>query len=170
MTKMSYQIFFSHSTKDKNLVLSIKDELKKVGISVYLAEEHPQLGKRLPNKIIHAIKSSDCVVVLLTHIGERSQFVNQEIGAARMASKPIIPMVEKKIEGKIGGLLVGLEYVVFDKRNPREAIKKVSSYISHLKMKMELEVRKKEDIMTAIAIVAFVVIIAIILYFAFRRK
>lgn len=167
---MGYQVFLSHSTKDRKLVSSIRNALEDVDISVYLAEEHLQLGKNLPKKIIQNIKSSDCMVVVLTDMGNRSQFVNQEIGAARMARRTVIPMVEKKIERKIGGLLAGLEYILFDKSNPREAINKVVSYLSHLKGQLELEIRKKEDIMTAVTVVSFVVIFAIILYFAFRRK
>lgn len=151
-------------------VLEIKKALKKAKISVYLAEEDLQPGKNLPNKVIHNIESSDCMVVLLTDLGIRSQFVNQEIGAARMVKKPIIPMVEKKIRRKISGLLSGLEYIVFDKSKPQEAIDKVVSYLSRLKTRLEVEIRKREDIVAALTIIAFVVFTAIILYFAFRKK
>lgn len=167
---MGYQVFLSYSTKDKNLVLDIKNSLEKTNMSVYMAEEDLQPGTSLPSKILRNIKSSDCMVVLLTDMGNRSQFVHQEIGAARMADKLVIPVVEKKIERKTRALLAGLEYISFDKSKPQGAINKVVSYITHLKMKLELEVKKKEDLITVITIVAFVVFIAIILYFAFRRK
>ena len=167
---MGYQVFISHSTKDRKLVSSIKNALEDADISVYLAEEHLQPSENLPNKILQNIKSSDCVVVVLTDMGKRSQFVNQEIGAARMVNKAVIPMIEKKIERKIGGLLAGLEYISFDKSNPRRAINKVVFYLSRLKAKLDMEVREKEDVIAAITVVAFVVIVAIILYFAFRKK
>ena len=167
---MSYKVFVSHSTRDMELVMSIRNELRKAGMIVYLAEEHLQPGKNLPRKIIENIKSSDCVVVLLTYMGNRSQFVNQEVGAARIINKPIIPMVEKRIEKKIGGLLAGLEYVLFDKANPKQAISKVVSYVSQRKLRLELEVREREEIFTMIAAVAFIVFLAIVLYFAFRKK
>ena len=167
---MGYQVFISHSTKDEKLVSSIKNALEDADISVYLAEEHLQPGENLPNKIIQNIKSSDCMVVVLTNMGKRSQFVNQEIGAARMANKAVIPMVEKKIERKIGGLLAGLEFILFDISNPREATNQVVFYLSRLKAKLDMEVREKEDEIAAISVVAFVVIVAIILYFAFRKK
>jgi hypothetical protein len=78
--------------------------------------------------IMKDIKSADCMVVVLTDTGVRSQFVNQEAGDARSINKPIIPMVEKKAKGKIGGLLTGLELIVFDKVKHRQAIREASSY------------------------------------------
>lgn len=167
---MGYKVFVSHSTRDRELVTSIRNELKKAGMAVYLAEEHVQPGKNLPEKIIENIESSDCVVVVLTYLGSRSQYVNQEIGAARMINKPIIPMVEKKIEKEVGGLLAGLEYVLFDEANPKQAISKAASYVSRLKIRLELEVSKREEIFTMIAAVAFIVFLAIVLYFALRKK
>lgn len=170
MIPLMYKVFVSHSTKDMKLVRSIRSELEKAGMIVYLAEEHLRPGKNLPQKIMENIESSDCMVVLLTYVGSRSQFVNQEIGAAKMVHKPIIPMVEKKIEKKIGGLLAGLEYIYFDKANPKDAISKVASYVSHLKIRLELEVQKREEIFAMIAAIAFLVFIAIVLYFALKKK
>lgn len=167
---MRYKVFVSHSTRDMKLVTNIRDDLKKAGMIVYLAEEHLQPGKNLPQKIIDNIKSSDCMVVLLTYMGSRSQFVNQEIGAARMIKKPIIPMVERKIEKKVGGLLAGLEYILFDKANPKQAINKVASYVSHLKLRLESEIQKREEMFAMITAVVLLVLLGIILYFAFRKK
>ena len=167
---MDYKVFLSYSTKDMGLVVKIRDDLTKAGISVYLAEERPEPGKTLSQKIMENIKSSDCMIVLLTDIGIRSQYVNQEIGAARMIDKPVIPMVEKKMESKIGGLLAGIEYILFDKANPRKAMEKVVSYVSRLKLSLEIEIRKREELYTIITISALIVMIAIILYFAFRRR
>ena len=167
---MHYTVFLSHSSRNRNLVISIRNQLKKAGIGVYLAEEHPQPGKNLPQKIINNIKSSDCVVVLLTDTGVRSQFVNQEIGAARALNKPVIPMVEKKVIRKIGGLLSGLELIIFDKAKPAQAISEISSYISRLKLSIELEMKEREDILKVLAVIAFVVFFAIVLYFALRKK
>jgi len=167
---MDYKVFISHSTKDRNLVFSIRNQLKRAGVNVYLAEEHPQPGMNLPQKIINNIKSADCMVVVLTDTAARSQFVNQEVGAARAVNKPIIPMVEKKEKGKVGGLLAGLELIIFDKANPKEAIREVASYVSRLKLSLELEVKEREDVLKVIAVIAFVVFLAIALYFATRKK
>ena len=169
---MSYTIFLSHSSRNRNLVIDIHNKLKKAGIDVYLAEEHPQPGKNLPQKILNNIKSADCVVVLLTDTGIRSQFVNQEIGVARALNKPIIPMVEKKVTRKVGGLLAGLELIMFDKSKPEQAISEVSSYVSRLRLSLhaQLEKKEQEEILKMVAIIAFAIFSVILLYFAFRKK
>lgn len=152
------------------LVSKVRDDLVNAGISVYLAEEHPEPGRILSEKITENIKSSDCMIVLLTDMGIRSHYVNQEIGAARMIEKLVIPMVEKAIEPKIGGLLAGLEYILFDKTDPRKAIEKVVSYVSRLKLSLETETQKREEIYAVIVASAIIVLFAIFLYFTFRRK
>lgn len=167
---MKYRVFLSHSSKDVNLVTSIQNELEKAGIEVYLAEKDPQLGKRLPEKIISNIVLANCMVVLLTDMGIRSQFVNQEIGVARANNKLIIPMVEKKVKNEMKGLLEGRELIVFDKRKLDKAIGRVRSYISDIKLSIELKIEEREEILKFLAVVAFIVLIAILLYFASRRK
>lgn len=167
---MNYTVFLSHSSKDMKLITSIKSKLEKSGISVYLAEKDPQPGKSLPEKIVGRIKSANCMVVLLTSLGIRSQFVNQEIGAARAFKKLIIPMVERRIKNKVEGLLAGLELIVFDKNKLDQAISKVSSYISDIKLNIELKIEEREDFLKFISVVAFIVLIALVLYFASRKK
>lgn len=102
------------------------------------------------------IKSTDCMVVVLTDTGVRSQFVNQEVGAARSINKPVIPTLEKKVKGKIGGL-AGLELIIFDKAKPKQAIREVSSYVSRLKLSLELEMKEREDTLKTIAVITFIV-------------
>jgi len=62
-----------------------------------------------------------------------------------------------------------MEYILFDKTNPSKAIEKVVSYVSRLKLNLEIETQKREEI-AMIAVSALIVMFAIILYFAFRRK
>lgn len=167
---MGYKVFLSHSTKDRNLILSIRNHLSEAGISVYLAEEDLQPGTNLPQKIINNIKSSNCMVVVLTDAGIRSQFVNQEVGVAKAGNKPIIPMVEEKVKKKVRGLLEGVELIIFNKTNPKQTIKKVCSYVSSLKLKLELEIEEREDALKLIVMVIFIVFFAIMMYSAFRKR
>lgn len=167
---MSYKVFLSHSTKDIELVMTIRDDLVKAGITVYLAEENPEPDRPLAQKILDNIKSSNCMIVLLTAIGYRSQYVNQEVGAAKMSNLPVIPLVEKGIKTRIRGLLEGIEYILFDKTNPREAIKKVVNYVSRRAERLDSEIQKREAAINAIAVILFVIIISVILYYRFRKK
>ncbi len=92
---MAYKVFLSHSARDKNLVMALARLLEKFGIEFFVAEWYLSPGERLDKKVFDAIRDCDCMVVLLTPDGVRSNWVHQEIGTALQASKPVIPIVEK---------------------------------------------------------------------------
>lgn len=167
---MGYKVFLSHSTKDMNLVLNIRNHLNRAGISVYLAEEDLQPGMNLPQKIVNNIKSSHSMLVVLTDTGIRSQFVNQEIGIAKGINQRIIPMIEKRVKEEMRGLLEGHELIIFDKTKPDQAIKRVSSYITGLKSKLELEMKKREEALNMLIAIIILAFLAIVLFYAFRKK
>lgn len=83
-------------------------------------------------------------------------------------------MVEKKVKGKIKGLLAGRELIIFDKANPKQAIKKVSSYASGLKLKVqsdeEGERKKQEDVLMIIVAIIFIAFFGIVMFYALRKK
>lgn len=167
---MRYTVFLSHSSKDQNLVTNVRNKLEKAGVKVYVAEEDFQPGKNLSEKILTNIKSANCMVVLLTNIGMRSQFVNQEIGVAEASNIPIIPMVDARIRGNVKGILAEREQIVFDKSKPEQAIQRVSSYISKLNLKIQKEGEEQEDALKSLVAIGFIVLFAILMYFALRKK
>jgi len=152
------------------LVTTVRNKLENAGINVYVAEEDFHPGKNLSEKILTNIKSANCMVVLLTDTGMRSQYVNQEIGVAEVSGIPIIPMVDARVRNKVKGLLAEREQIIFDKRKPEEAIKKVSSYISSLKLKIQKKMEEQDDFRNSLLIIAFIVLFAILMYFALRKK
>ena len=153
---MAYTVFLSHSIEDTRIVDEIRRDLTEMEVDVYVAEYNPEPGKPLSEKVINGIKRSDWFLVLLTDVGVRSPWVNQEIGVAKAFNKMIIPMVEKEIETKIKGMLTGLEYILFDKANPKGAIKKVTSYVRRLKVQKEMT--------TVIGAIVLVIIFVVFLY------
>ena len=92
---MPYEVFISHSIRDQGLVIAFANILSKFGIKVTVAEWYLAPGQSLPQKIFDRIGKSDCVVVLLTRNGIRSNWVQQEIGYALKADKLLIPLAEK---------------------------------------------------------------------------
>ena len=90
---MVYKVFISHSTKDLGLVNIISGFLRTHGVIVYIAKYFPEPGKPLAQKIMENIKDSDCLLVLLSKDSTPSEWVQQEIGAAKMSKKLIIPLV-----------------------------------------------------------------------------
>jgi len=116
-----YQVFVSHKTDELPLLEGLVNALNQVGISVYIAERSPWPGNYLyDQKIIPAIATSDCMLVLLTSNSAYSPDVNQEIGIARSHTKPIVALVEKGVQ--IKGLLGGREVIHFDRYRPLPAL------------------------------------------------
>lgn len=94
---MAYKVFISHSAKDRGLVIALANLLSRFGVEVYVEEWFLTPGERLDKKAFEQIKNSDCVVVLLTRNGIRSNWVQQEIGYSLQCDKSVIPIVEKGI-------------------------------------------------------------------------
>jgi len=148
--KVSYWVFLSHSTKDKDLV----DRLTTwIGISqlfqptldirVYIAERAPEYGIRISEKISRNIDRCDCLLAILTMDGASSQWVNQEIGYAMKAGKPIIPIVEEGVEVK--GLLADIEYIPFRKDSINDAVTRSFNYLQQLALQKEQAIRLQQQ-------------------------
>lgn len=111
---MSGHVFISHSTSDGDPVGYVCDLIEAQGLRAYLAEHDPQPGRLLSEKVRANIASADAVIVLLTETSIDSRFVQQEIGAASMAGKLIVPLVHPGLVGQGLAMLNGMEYLVFD--------------------------------------------------------
>jgi hypothetical protein len=138
---VAYKVFISHSVRDQSLVILLENLLSKFEISVFVAEWYLSPGEPIDKKVFEQIESSDCIVVLLTQNGIRSNWVQQEIGYSLKLNKPIIPIVEKGINSKDLGALQGKEYIEFDLFQPWEALNKLSTYVMSLKLKKEEQER-----------------------------
>ncbi len=158
---MTYKVFISHSTRDQGLVIALANLLSKYGVKVFVAEWYLTPGERLDKKVSEQIVNSDCVIVLLTRNGMRSNWVQQEIGYALNAgfgkNKPLIPIVEKGIESKELGALMGREYIEYDSYQPQEALIRTSTYIKSLKLKKE---EKEQALLVAGGIIAFLLLLS----------
>jgi hypothetical protein len=138
---MVFAVFISHSTEDIDVVYELAKYLKLNGIIAHVSEWYEQPGESLPEKIATLINSSDCVLALLTVGGERSKWVNQEIGYARGAGKLIIPVVEDGV--KVTGFLQALEYIPFSRDNPYDAVTRAVEYLNTLAIRKEQEEQGK---------------------------
>lgn len=134
---MAYKVFISHSTRDQGLVISLANLLSKFGVEVSVAEWYLAPGERLDRKVFEQIKTSDCVVALLTRNGIRSNWVQQEIGYSLQRNKLVIPIVENGIDPKDLAALQGREYIEYVPNLYQQALIKLSTYVSSLKLKKE---------------------------------
>ena len=134
---MGYRIFVSHSAADAEWAKWVHREAGRVGIEVYLFEHDTRPGTLLSDKIQQAIRLCDALVVLLTPSSEASPYVQQEIGFAQAAQKPVIPLVWPKVSPRSLAMLQGKEYVLIDPAKAAEALPPVLQYIGKLKAKKE---------------------------------
>jgi len=136
---MVFKVFVSHSSKDNEIVNSLYSVLKQSGIEVYAALFSYEPSVQLSKKILKGIKTSDCVLVLLTSDSIMSTWVQNEIGMAKALNKLIIPIVEKGV--KVPSILVGMEYIRFDKEDPFRTIEYIRDYFEQLKLRKEQNAR-----------------------------
>jgi O-acetyl-ADP-ribose deacetylase (regulator of RNase III) len=90
------KVFISHAFSDEGLAFKLKDILAQGGITSYLAQEKPEFGKQLPDKILKSISDSDYVIVIITTKAKESASVQNEIGYALGKHIKIIIMSEEK--------------------------------------------------------------------------
>ena len=128
----AFNVFLSHSMRpvDLPLLRGVCDHLSHYGIAYFLAERDWRFGEHLPAKIENTIKRSNCVLAFLTRDGEAAAYVNQEIGAALSAKKPVIPISEKGAD--LAGFRPGLDYVELDRHAPQDCATKLSSRLNQL--------------------------------------
>lgn len=154
---MAYKVFISHSTRYRKLVIALANTLSKFGIKVFVAEWYLTPGQKLDRKVFANLDNADCVVVLLTRNGIRSNWVQQEIGYALKISKPLIPLVEKGIPPGDLGALQDRDYIEYDPSQPQHALIKTSTYVKLLKLKKE---KREKTLLVAGGILAFLLLLS----------
>ena len=168
--------FVSHSTRDKVIVDKIRETLNDNDVQAYVAEDSPEPGRLLADKIRANILGCDLFIVILTKNGKRSKFVQQEIGIAVGANKPVIPLVEN---GMNTDILQGREYIPIDPNKPDKAIQSATTFICRIRkdraelfVKHETVVENESDNINWIAIIAVIALIVsvIALGLALRKK
>jgi hypothetical protein len=155
---MAYKVFLSHSTRNQGLVISLANLLAKFGVEVFVAEWYLAPGERIDKKVLEQIEISDCVVVLLTQNGIRSNWAQQEIGYSLRCNKLVIPIVEKGIDPKDLAALQGIEYIEYDPYNYQSALLKLSTYVKSLKLKKE---EQENTLLVVGSLLAFLLLLSL---------
>jgi len=152
-------IFFSHGTPNYPIAEYFKNQLEQMDSSVYLFEHDQQPGQDITNKLQKRIDASDILFVLLTKQSQSSSYVQQEIGYAEKAKKPIIPFVEAGTDPHALGMLTGREHIPFDPNNPDRSLSQALTYVH------KHDMAKLIDEGVDIALLVGLAVILIILYY-----
>ena len=91
---MAYKVFVSYSTRNIHIAQWAIQALSRAGVTeVFVAEYSVEPGAVLDERILSEIRACDLFVLLWSGAARTSDWVPQEIGAARMANKTIVPIV-----------------------------------------------------------------------------
>lgn len=85
-----YRLFLSHKTENKTETAKLKKEIKKYGISCFVAHEDIHPTQEWQNEIENALFSMDAFVALMTENFHESLWTDQEVGVAMGRGVPII--------------------------------------------------------------------------------
>lgn len=91
---MAYRVFVSYSTSNIQIAQWAIQSLSRPGITeVFVAEYSLEPGAVINERILAEIRACDVLILLWSGAARQSDWVPQEIGAARMAGKVIVPIV-----------------------------------------------------------------------------
>ncbi len=86
-------IFISYSTADKQIAQFMHQHLSDEGIQVFLASASLQPGQQWSQEILSALRGSSWVLFLASRAACSSPWVQQELGAALISQKKLVPIV-----------------------------------------------------------------------------
>jgi TIR domain-containing protein len=155
------QIFFSHSIGDRAIADVYKAKIEQMNMHVYLFEQDQQPGHSVSEKVKQEIRRADIFLVLLTRRSQFSPYVQQEIGCAEMAGKPIIPLVEVGTDRRALGMLEGREYLSFDSNDPYKALAETQVYLHKHEMD---SLKNMNDVLVPLAVLAVVALVLVYAY------
>ena len=111
------QVILSHRTTEKPIVDWAAAQVEAMGVHCWVAEDHPEPGFPLSDKVLDAIGDSVAMIVLLTESAYSSPYVQQEIGAALKVPIPVIALVDRSLNAGTMAMLQGIEYIEFDSQD-----------------------------------------------------
>jgi hypothetical protein len=155
---MSYRVFVSHAGKDRAWVEWIKGQTGP-GVELWLAEHDVQPGTPVANKVQKELDACQAVFVFITEASQASTYVQQEIGWAMKAKKPIIPLVQKDLVGVDLAMLQGAEYIPLDFLHPDEGR---AALLHHLQTLAQAKAAS-DQLQTALLLVGALVVVGILL-------
>ena len=138
------KVFLSHAISDKVLIAALKKNFNNTGLKLLIAEHNISIVTTITDKIEAMIKESQVALFLLTERGDKSKFVQQEIGYVQSIKKPALYIVQKG--KKVTGFAYGKDYIELDPEKPHEAIKKaINKLIKHWHHIEEIKKKDREN-------------------------
>jgi len=107
-----FNIFVSYSTEDVEKINPVLNQLSTIqDVKIFFAEKTINPGDNISQTLINNIKNSDVFLAFYSESAINSNYVQQEIGAAKSNNKIIIPILLDS--NKPTGMLEGINYIDF---------------------------------------------------------
>jgi MinD-like ATPase involved in chromosome partitioning or flagellar assembly len=88
-----YDVYLSYPHADQNWALALAENLKRLGLSVFVDEWEVQLGDHWPSRLNEGLRSADTMVAVVSPAWHRSGYAAQEFSAATEQFKRVIPVL-----------------------------------------------------------------------------
>lgn len=106
------RVLLSHSSKDKEFVRRLADDLEREGVDVWFDEADLRVGEDLAT-IKEGIRSSQCLVLVQSRSARESPWVQREIDLAQEFGLRILPVVMEEMPVPWGGKVPGSPPLTF---------------------------------------------------------
>ncbi len=130
------------------------------GVELWLAEHDVRPGTHLPSKVQGELDSCHAVLVFITEASQASPYVQQEIGWALKAKKPIIPVVQQGITGDQLAMLQGVEYIAFGFQNPEQG----RTVLLHHLQSLAQTKAASDELQTVLLLIGALIVIGVVVY------
>ncbi len=116
-------VFISYKSEDVKLANDVKENLVNNGINIWMAPDSIPGGSSYPKEIHRAIKSCDILILVLTDLSQKSEWIQSEIEIARMNNKTIIPIAFSDVSytDEFEMLLILYQRLDINKNNTKES-------------------------------------------------
>jgi len=127
------KVFISHSVHDIAAIRQLAQELDNNGIEPIIAEDVPEPGVELTEKVQEKIREATVFLVVFTEQSIRSKWVRKELEYAEQLKKPIIPLKEEGLPLPVDDFPI--EWIEFSRNEEPQIIASdvISAIVNRLK-------------------------------------
>jgi len=134
-----YDVYLSYAHADSNWTLALAENLKRLGLTVFVDEWEVQFGDHWPSRLEDGLKNADTVVAVVTPAWSRSEYTLQEYTLAiqRSTGQQVIAVLVGEVNPP--PVVAERHYVDFrHARTPRE-------YVDHVRLLARSVLRLRDD-------------------------
>lgn len=131
------RVFVSHSSKDKEIAARMAEAMRQMHMKPFLAHSHIEGGELWRETLRDEVEGCDMLVALVTPNFRKSEYTEQEVGAAWVLKKPVLAVCTG--DEVPTGFVAERQGLKYDVRRPGSAAERMLDlYLS--------EVRKKANV------------------------